>query len=499
MMRHAACRRSLLHGELDPEVASHLEGCERCRAFARDLSQVAEYAQAMVPGPTPPRLAERVIAHVAGAGGAGAGAPASGTEKGSDLRGREERAWPGAHRGRLLTTMAVAAVMLLLVGVLAAVGGRDTGSSQAASPGQSAEISMLLTAAERTVAAGTARMRLSGTARLEITRPTELVIPDLEFATPPPALEPPPFEPPPTPDFSGLAEPQADEARRQFEARVEELERRYEDFVEQTRREYEQLRNDVSRAFDEQAIPRQFTLESEITGTGAVEFPDRMRMDGEMRTKTTAGASLTGAVRFGVAVAGHTILVRSPDGSWIAIPAPAGPLTPLLADPDGIALLLAGARGTIDDLGEEDLDGSGVRHYRFTVEPGLFGDGADEAQGSVEAWIGVKDHVVHKLTSSTSAHHHDASGFDSRMESSVTLELFDFGADVSVEIPHADATSSSPLGAAAVLVPYEPEMVTSLYYDLPDAPELPDMHIDMSRDVEIDVPPMPEVPDFPSS
>ena len=63
-MRHRGCRRALLDGELDPEIVSHLDTCDRCRGFARDLGQLAEYVQALAPGSTPPGLAERVIAHL---------------------------------------------------------------------------------------------------------------------------------------------------------------------------------------------------------------------------------------------------------------------------------------------------------------------------------------------------------------------------------------------------------------------------------------------------
>lgn len=484
MMRHSACRRALIEGELDPEVASHLETCDRCHSFARDLGQVAEYAQAMAPGPTPPGLAERVIARVTGT------PPSTETDEVDDAvidpRRGTDTAWPGTQRKPLLATMAVAAVMLLLVGALATVARLGGNEPPAASPEHPEEIDALLAAAEHTLSAGTARVRLSGTARATVRPPRDLALPNLEFARTPPAFDPPAFDPPPPPDFSQMPPEQAEEALRAYEQQVDEMRRQYDAFVEETRRQYEQFRRDTSQVFADRAIPDEFSVELTISGTGAVRFSDTMRIDGEIQIQAAAETSLTGTYEFAVAVDGLTTVVRSPDGSWVEVPAPVGPLTPILADADGVASLLTGAKGTVDDRGRENLDGFRVRHYRFDVDSEVFGNGTARANGSVDVWIGVDDGVVHKLVASSSAHHQDPSGFESRMDSSMTLELFDFGTDVSVAIPEADATSSAPLGPAALLAPYEATMVASLYYE-PPAPR--SFGAGVNIEIGFDVPP----------
>lgn len=457
MMRHSACRRALLHGDLDPEIAAHLEACDRCRAFARDLGQVAEYAQSMNPGPAPEELADRVIARIRHADAAV-----------TDLETTGATRAPFGHRRPLMATMAVAAVLLLLVGVLAVVGRGGGDAPPIAGPEDREEISPLLTAAEHTLAAGTARVRLRGTTRVTVTPPDNLIVPDVEFVVPAPAYEPPPFQPPPPPDDSQMSPEDAESARQAYEAQLAEMRAQYEAFVEETRRRFEEVQQDSSAAFDLAAIPDQFSVSLDIEGEGAVRFPDQMRIDGEIRARAGEGVPDGSVEVFGVAVDGTRTLVRSPDGSWVAVPAPVGPLTPVLADADGVARLLVGATGAVDDLGEEELAGFRVRHYRFGVDPELLGPESVEAQGSVEVWVGVDDDIVHKIVSSSTVHHHDASGFDSRMESSMILELFDFGADVEVEIPEPAATSSTPLGAAAVLSPYEPEMATSIHFEPPD-------------------------------
>lgn len=470
MMRHPACRHALLDGDLNPEVAQHLEECGRCRAFARDLAQVSEYARAMAPDAAPAGLADRVIAHVRVAPAGSPGVIDLEEEARRDPAPR--RSWPGTQRAPLLATLSVAAVMMLLVGVLAVMP-RGGDAPRLAAPPEPEQLDPLLTAAERTLEAGTARVRVSGSATATITPPDDLAVPDVNLSIPAGTFEPPPFQPPPPPDYSTAPPEQHEEMRRQYDAQVEDMRRQYDAYVEQTRQQYEQLRRNSSELFSGIDLPDEFSFEMRITGTGAVEFPDRMRIDGEMRVvKAEPELPADPSGDFGVAVDGDRTFVRSPDGVWVEVPSVAGPLTPVLADPDGVADLLSGARGEVDDLGVEELDGFPVHHYRFDLDAGLFGPAGSDAEGSADVWIGVDDGIVHKLVAASSADHHDGSGFRARMRSTMTLELFDFGADVSVEMPTSAGTSSSPLGPGAVLTPYESDMSTSFFY-APEASEPP--------------------------
>lgn len=461
-MRHAACRRALVDGDLNPDVALHLDECERCRAFSRDLAQVSEYVGAMAPGSAPNGLADRVVAHVRAAG------PASELEAGADvldLRRARGGGWAGTQRKPLLASLSVAASLILLVGVLAAVVPRGGDAPPVAVPGSPEEIDPLLAAAERTLETGTARVRLSGTASATIEAPTALVAPEVEFPDAAVAFEPPPFVAPPEPDFSGAPPEQQDEMRRQYQAQVDEMQRQHDEFVAESRRQYEQLQQDAAEVFSQIEIPSRFSFEMSVSAEGAIRFPDRMRLDGEMtvaKAEPSLPVDLSGT--FGVAVDGDVTYTRGPDSAWVAVPGAMGPLGPLMADPDGLARLIGAARGDVSDLGEEELDGFRVRHFRFSVDAGVFAPAGTDAEGSVDVWIGVDDSIVHKMVSTSSSDFGDPSGFSSSMEASMTLELYDFGADVTVEIPAESGTSSAPLGPSALLAPFDTGMAAGLFY-----------------------------------
>lgn len=466
-MRHSQCRRSLLDGDLNPAVAEHLEDCDRCRAFARDLGQLSEYARAMDPGAPPDGLADRVLAHVRAAGVEPASAAAAEVldlerEAARERAGRS--LLRGPRRNPMLATLSVAAVMLLLVGVLAVLPGTRPGSD-------GPEIDPLLTAAEETLAAGTARLRLSGSAMMTVTVPEQVrAFPEVELFeefSDGAVHEPPPFEPPPPPDFDDVPEEFRADFEEQYQQQVEEMRRQYEELLEQSRDRFEQLQADARAAFEELDIPDRFSFEAEISGEGAVVFPDRLRIDGSMEV-VDAQPALPAQVStdFAVVVTGATTHVKNPDGRWFTTPASSGPLAPLVADPDGIADLLHNADGDVEDLGEEELDGTGVRHFRFPVASAVFAPPGTRVSSTVDVWIGVDDGVVRKLTAASSSDHEGEGGFRTTMETEMTLELFDFGADVEVEAPEAAGRSSSAFGPAALLSPYQDEFASSLHFGL---------------------------------
>lgn len=459
MMRHSACRQALLDGDLRPEVAEHLDQCQRCRRFARDLAQVAVHAAEMAPGPTPPDLADRVMARVRERAVAGDAPAVAALADGHD--GRVIASRPA------LAALSVAAVMVLLVGVLAAFPRDD--AADVAQPDAPAEIDAILAAAERTVDAGTARIRLRGTASGTITPPTDLPTP--EFTLPPVAgFEPPPFQAPPPPDYSQLPPEQQEQFRQQYDDSIAESERQYNAFLEESRQSYDEYSSRAQDAFEGLDLPDEYSFEMSIQAEGAVVFPDRMRIDGEMEVRA---GSLPGdpSGTFGVAVDLGTSYLLSPDGAWLRVPGVGGPLEPLLADPHGIVRLVVGATGDVSDLGEEELGGFAVRHYRFTVDASVFAPAGAGATGSgrVDVWVGVDTRVVHKLVSTASSDYSGGGGFRSRIDSSMTMELYDFGADVTVEIPQVSGSASAALGAAAVLTPFEGDMATSFFYEPPEA------------------------------
>lgn len=470
-IRHATCRQALLDGDLRPEVAAHLDDCERCRRFATDLGQVGEYAAAMDPGPAPDGMADRVIAAVLAAPQTTASEP-GGNGAVVDL----DRARSARGRGPLVASLAVAALVALVVGSLALVP-RGGDSPQVATPGESTADALLISA-ERALEAGTARVRLRGTTTATITPPALPALPEVQFnATPPPPPEMPPFQPPPPPDYSQMPDDQREQAQREYEQFVAEARARHEQFAAESRRQYEEqferMQSAAGSVLDAIQVPDEFSFTAEIAGDGAVEFPDRMRIDGEMTVDAKPappGANRT--TPFGFAVDGSRSLVRSPDGTWVEVPSTGGPLMPFLGAGDGIATILRGSAGKIDDLGVEKIAGVSVRHLRFRLESSVLTTGAPpgadvSASGSAEVWIGVDDDVVYRMSSRSTSSFRDATGFSSSVESTMLLELYDFGAEVSVEIPEAGGSVSSPLGPSAVLTPFNPDMAAGFFYAPP--------------------------------
>lgn len=468
-MRHAACRRALLDGDLVPEVAEHLESCDRCAAFARDLGQVSEYAQDLAPPSAPEGLADRVVTHVKRSAAAGPAVADLDLARGARPQRPANRLLQGPRRGPLLSSVAVAAVMLLLVGVLAALPG--------VRPGGDDDLDPLLTAAESTLDAGSARVRLSGTTSMTVSvdQPT-FAPPEIEVFEEVPTPEPPAFEPPPPPDLEGVPDEFRDQVLEDYERSIQEFQAQHERIAEEQRRQLDRLRQDARGAFESLRVPEEFSFTMEVTGEGGVVFPDRLQIDGDMEI-TDAEPPLDGGTvssGFGVLVAGGATFVRSADGQWFEVGASTGPLGPVVTDADGVAAMLRGAEGDADDLGEEQLDGVTVSHLRFPLAGAVVAPPDADATATVDVWVGTDDDVVRKLEVTSTVDHTGADGFTARMESRMTLELFDFGAEVSVEAPETAGRASSPLGPAAVLDPFDSSFGSSFHFGVVNLPEPPE-------------------------
>lgn len=469
-MRHAACRRALLDGDLVPEVAEHLEVCDRCATFARDLGQVSQYAQDLTPPRAPEGLADRVITHVKRSAAAGPAVADPDVAREARAERPVNRLLRGPRHGPLLSSVAVAAVMLLLVGVLAALPGvRPDGDD---------DLDPLLTAAESTLDAGSARVRLSGTTSMTVTvdRST-FTPPEVEVFEEIPAFEPPSFEPPPPPDLEGIPEEFRDQVLEDYERSIRQFRAEQERTADDHRRQIEQLRQDPRGAFESLRVPDEFSFEMEVTGEGVVVFPDRLRIEGQMEI-VDAEPPVDGngglGVDFGVVVADDATFVRGPNRQWFEVGTSTGPLGPVLVDADGVAAMLQGAEGDAEDLGEERLGDETVHHLRFPLTGSVVAPPDADATATVDVWVGADDDIVRKLEVSTSVDHASGDGFGARMESRMTLELFDFGAHVSIEAPAAAGRASSPLGPAAVLDPFDAAFGPSFHFGVTDLPEPPE-------------------------
>ncbi len=466
-MRHTACRRALLDGDLVPEVAEHLDACDRCAAFARDLGQVSEYAQELTPPPAPDGLADRVVTHVQRSAAAGAaGHAVADLDLAREARAERtvDRLLHGPRRGPLLSSVAVAAVMLLLVGVLAALPG--------VRPGGDDELDPLLTAADHTRDTGSARVRLHGTTSMTVTPPDSTVhAPRIEVFDEIPEFEPPSFDPPPPPDLEGVPEESREQMLDDYQRMIDELEAQQEQFAEEQQRRLEAFREDARRSVEAIETPDEFSFEMVITGEGIVVFPDGLEIDGQLvitDAEPPLGGDVTSAL--GVIVADGTTFVQGSGGPWFEVGAATGPLGPVLADADGVATMLRGADGEADDLGEEEIGNERVRHLRYPLTSALVAPPDADVAATVDVWVGTDDDVVRRLEAATTVDH-ATNGFSARMESRMTLELFDFGADVSVEAPNAAGRASSPLGPIAVLDPFDPGFGSSFHFGLADLPQ----------------------------
>lgn len=442
-MRHTTCRRSLARGDRPPRVAAHLERCSECRAFSRELEQVDALAHRLSVPAAPEGLADRVLAHVrAATSEEPTVAPA-----GLGPRRRAEERW-AMRRRPVLASLAAAASLLLLVGVLATVT-REGGPA-----GDDVTVDPLLTAAERTLDAGTARVRLSGSVSITVTRPegVQPELPELElFEVVPPVV----VEPPAPPDLSEVPQ----ELRAQLEQAYDDLRRQFEEFSRQQEDLYAQLREQGADVLDLVQVPTTFRVEMAVTGGGEVAFPDRLHLEGSLEVVSAEPGLPEAPGSFEVVVVEGTAYYRGSDGRWLEVPGPSGPFGPFVLDPDGVADLLGGARPGAEDLGEEDLEGERVRHHRYGVDAGVFDPGTSTAiDATADVWVGSDDGRVRQLRVASTARHEAPDGTTVEMTTTLTLRLSDFGLEVSIEPPaQADLTgsTSTPLGPGAVFFPFD--------------------------------------------
>lgn len=165
---------------------------------------------------------------------------------------------------------------------------------------------------------------------------------------------------------------------------------------------------------------------------------------GEMEIRTIGD---TAYMRFGL----FSMLGITTD--WVSMPATdaggmassfgAGPTNP----EDLMKAWGDAAWSNVEDLGNETVRGVNTTHYRAVVDVAAMMEGADAAAQSeleslgslpdtmpLEFWLG-DDNVMHKMVMQFDGSGDPANGFGSM---TMTWELYDFGADISIEAPPAD-------------------------------------------------------------
>lgn len=416
---------------MDERDTARTPGAQMLDAAARQM--------ALAVPPPPPGLADRVMARIAEA------------ETAHNLNGglvmtndRTPRiskiSWlPNPVAGPAVRALAVAASALLVVGSLAVLAGPRGGDL-----GDPAAHGLLLTAARATEAARYARVEVSGSAEttVHIRRLPEL--PDLpEIELPPvPEIEDPEFEVPAFEVPEGLPEgfelpedfavpeaPDPSELRAQAQASrdeaQEEAQRRVQEFEEQVRTMLENL-------------PREFHARWEFHASGVVEIPGRLELEGEARLVESTPEVPDGSGRFHVVVSNDVTYTEHPDGSYSRTGEGPGALEALVARPGAAVDLMAEAENA-QDLGEEEQDGQRVRHLRF------------EADGNtVDAWIGSDDHIVRKMTV-TSSGREERDGIEVEWRAEATIRVTPMDGPVTILVPPPDAVVTLPDAYAEVV------------------------------------------------
>ncbi|HVM41652.1 MAG TPA: hypothetical protein VM618_12835, partial [Acidimicrobiia bacterium] len=271
---------------------------------------------------------------------------------------------------------------------------------------------------------------------------------------------------------------------------------RHDDYIRRSQERIAELRADAAAALERarDQIPDRFSAEAEISGDGEVVFGEALRVDGSVDlVSSNAGPDTSAAGSFRLVVQGSEARYLGPEGQWIAVPGPAGPLGTLMLDPSGVTRLLNDARTGVEDLGEDEIDGRRVRGYRFGVGSSVLAGVDDGADGTAEAWVDVEDEVLLRLTIRSTVRH-DEGPRRGVLRTTLTMDLTDFGADVSVDVPPAQGRASSPLGPAAILYPFDAGFSVSFYagIEVPEVPELPAI-----PEIDVEVPEIPEVPQIP--
>lgn len=466
-MAHSAVQDALLDDDLTPDVEAHLEQCSACADFAGRLETVRKQAvtarQVLAP-PPPDRLADRIIERVR-----------TETTTPSLTRERRRRSWlDDTVRRSLMRSAAVAAVVLLVTGVLAVLADQDGGDQRH---------DVLLASAERTEAAGTAEVTVEGH--------TELAVPverdERENGARPGSPE---FESFP-PEVRQYMEQQwarimADFERQlaAFEAQVDETIRRGQEQIDRALREaFENFGQGAPRTPQDTtperprrpgrptpqdrgtppAPPDRLSLRVDLTAGGQVDFRGRAHLEGSLRpTVPSAGVEGT-PTGFAVSVDGADAAVRGGNGSWARVEADAGPLGSVLLDPGAVGRILRGAKGDVEVVGEGEVGGAPVRRYRFDVDADALvraelADQEWEAEAAVDAEGRVR---TLRLRSRGGVRSDDRLTW----HTDVTLHLRNFGTALGARAAGAaDAGATvAPAAQSSVLVhPFGPSVAASL-------------------------------------
>jgi hypothetical protein len=152
---------------------------------------------------------------------------------------------------------------------------------------------------------------------------------------------------------------------------------------------------------------------------------------------------------FALAVRDGSAVYQQPDGSWVALPGPAGPLGAVLVEPGAVARVLRSPEGEVRHEGTAEVEGRRVERYRFRVR-------ADALRAAepmeAEAWIDG-DGRVHRLDLRTDGAVDPAGG--ARWRTRVGLRLADHGrVAVPTDLPAVVGAVPAPEGPSRLVYPF---------------------------------------------
>jgi hypothetical protein len=158
-------------------------------------------------------------------------------------------------------------------------------------------------------------------------------------------------------------------------------------------------------------------------------LPTREADDWDLPGENFEGRFFGKTSYFGLELAGKQRWVKQdeenydPSGSDVFLPGPGGP------SPDRVLALLVKSSKEVEVLGKDDIRGVSAKHYRAHVDKNKLPDVAGEpSKLVVDAWID-DDGLVRRLV----VPEDDEDG-----ASATTVDLFDFGVTVDVEVPSAE-------------------------------------------------------------
>jgi hypothetical protein len=465
-MTHEQCRRNVIDGRL-AAAQPHLRGCAACRRFAEANATVLRLVPQLVPAASAD-LADRVLARV---GAVEAGPPPVRRLDGA----RHSRARTAAERRWLRPRPPVLPVVAASIALLLALGGLVIGTT----PGRSPE-DVLLVAARQTVAEGSAEVDIE--ARAEVVLPVPegdgLAAPDL-------AAAPEELHAQVEAEWARVLA-DFDRAMAEFELELQAFQAALDRTVEERQRQIDEQLRELERSFGQPgdrwggpgappppppaprdrpvAPPRpQAPGAPERPAPHPPSLPESVRAGFTARAHGTIGfadlelglrGAVDGRVRdadFELAVRGGQALLLQPDGTWVSLPGPFGPLGSVLLDPGAIERVLTSPAGPVEAAGTATVEGERLERYRFRVDAQALGEAA-EGQVDAEAWID-RDGRLRHLTLDT-----DRIEAGARWRTHVGLRLSGFASPVprpelpapstALPIPERPAQLTYPLGPA---------------------------------------------------